>query len=864
MGNICVLREPASPRSSARLLHSPRRTPRSGSAEQNNLLESKAKPLRRRSKGSDISAEVEVPSLPEVARNAQARSRIETRLRKIHVLRRLPLDILRCLVDIAEEEEYHAGQVVCAQGQEADRLFFIEEGKALVQVEEDGECHVVAKLRGQEYFGEVSLSDGSEDSRIRTASVVAASNIRILSFARSALQDRSLRRIILDVLTKNRGHTMVLLKDHPVFGKLKLQDRIRLESAFELRTYSAGNVIVKQGDPAYELFLIQSGAVMVKVADRFGREEHVATLCAGDHFGERALMRNEPRSASVVALDACALLVLTRTQFEELGLREKSKLRTRTPILWAKQLEVQDESDDEEDRLPFSRWMALKSPWIAANPAKMEPFATLEICIRRARDLNSRGAPYVCLELNNQNTFLATKLQRGMSPKWEESFTLDIYHPLSVLSLQVYDGFNGLEGWMKDSLIGYIDLPLRDIPHNMSLHQWMSLRLDARYVNDLRARMSRQTNLADKENSRHGSLHVDIHLKSLRRFDRFFAMCLPEPFFGDGLEDLNMPELLEECLCLNEHIEHTLDYLFGHVWDMLLWRNIMASVLGLLCLQVVVWWPSALIPAVLLLVFFTLMGEHPDACDRCGVVLHLWRLMVLFVYDAALAVAQPIRTFQEFVLIGETPVSVRELRNSSVFTTMTVRRDDVNVVNNLGLSSQKKAAKTAQEVEQQQQVEKNIIEVLRRVQSWIPSSDSENFQRAQLNVRNLLLIFQVIDTVVGWKHRRASAAIALLSLSCSLLLLMSAWVRFFMQLCLSLWLIVILCRYSVLGRLVFAIATGYHQERLGTWETECPGDKMVEQSLSRGKAKRSSEPPCALEKDVGTVRRFSNPPHAVG
>jgi uncharacterized membrane protein len=63
------------------------------------------------------------------------------------------------------------------------------------------------------------------------------------------------------------------------------------------------------------LFLIQSGKVAVAAPDETGKEVVLASLGAGDFFGDLALLDGGPRSASVRTLEPCDMLVLGRDDF---------------------------------------------------------------------------------------------------------------------------------------------------------------------------------------------------------------------------------------------------------------------------------------------------------------------------------------------------------------------------------------------------------------------------------------------------------------------------------------------------------------------------------------------------------------------
>ena len=55
-------------------------------------------------------------------------------------------------------------------------------------------------------------------------------------------------------------------------------------------------------------------------------------LKAGDHFGENALLRNEPRQATIMAESELSLVMITRDKFKEVGLNEKLYFKSRRVV----------------------------------------------------------------------------------------------------------------------------------------------------------------------------------------------------------------------------------------------------------------------------------------------------------------------------------------------------------------------------------------------------------------------------------------------------------------------------------------------------------------------------------------------------
>src|ERR1700760_3926219 len=74
--------------------------------------------------------------------------------------------------------------------------------------------------------------------------------------------------------------------------------------------FKAGSTIFREGDEAHELFVIKSGQVRIQIGNRTIRE-----LSADDIFGEMALIDNEPRSATAIAITDVELVAVSEKQF---------------------------------------------------------------------------------------------------------------------------------------------------------------------------------------------------------------------------------------------------------------------------------------------------------------------------------------------------------------------------------------------------------------------------------------------------------------------------------------------------------------------------------------------------------------------
>lgn len=130
---------------------------------------------------------------------------------------------------------------------------------------------------------------------------------------------------------KKYEETMSFLSHVPLFMRLPKDQHPILAAACVNQPFKAGQTIITQGDVGREFFIIQSGEAEVLVSEGSSHKK-VASLKQGDYFGENALLRNEPRSATIKAVSEIKTLKITQEKFQQMGLNEKIQFANRKAV----------------------------------------------------------------------------------------------------------------------------------------------------------------------------------------------------------------------------------------------------------------------------------------------------------------------------------------------------------------------------------------------------------------------------------------------------------------------------------------------------------------------------------------------------
>lgn len=130
--------------------------------------------------------------------------------------------------------------------------------------------------------------------------------------------------------------------------------------------YEANRIVFKKGDRGDKCYVIVSGEVEVSVPDALGNEMVVSKLGQGDFFGEVALIKRVPRTATVRTTKLSKFVTLTRRSLNLINHKAPDVLEILTDIA-QRRLEARSQ-DSQDDVSPLRRFAMEGASLIRENP----------------------------------------------------------------------------------------------------------------------------------------------------------------------------------------------------------------------------------------------------------------------------------------------------------------------------------------------------------------------------------------------------------------------------------------------------------------------------------------------------------------
>ena len=209
-----------------------------------------------------------------------------------------------------------AGEILCQQHQDEAAFYLIIEGRARITVDVKGVEYFLSELGEGELVGEI----GAFYMIPRTASVTVAMPSVILEIPGDVSYDLIVNYPDLREKVRKRSKDRAInaaICGVPLFKQLSEHELLTLCHQSSLVSAKKNDQLIVEGNEGQGLYVMSLGVARVHVNVR-GKEEDLATLRAGDFFGERSLLTGEMRAASISAVTDIQLVLIDGEFFKSL------------------------------------------------------------------------------------------------------------------------------------------------------------------------------------------------------------------------------------------------------------------------------------------------------------------------------------------------------------------------------------------------------------------------------------------------------------------------------------------------------------------------------------------------------------------
>lgn len=170
---------------------------------------------------------------------------------------------------------------------------------------------MVKKYSPGEFFGELALLYNAP----RAASIYAKSDDCVVW----ALDRETFNNIVKEASVKKREKYVSFLSNVEILKTLNDYEINLIADAIREEKVAKDELVIKQGESGDKFYILESGnAVAIKTFVEDNITEEVYNYTEGSYFGELALIKDEPRAASVKTISDCKFLSLDRMSFKRL------------------------------------------------------------------------------------------------------------------------------------------------------------------------------------------------------------------------------------------------------------------------------------------------------------------------------------------------------------------------------------------------------------------------------------------------------------------------------------------------------------------------------------------------------------------
>ena len=221
---------------------------------------------------------------------------------------------LEVVINAMEEKRFKKGENIITQGDNGDCLYFVEEGNlnCYKKFQSNPEPKLVKQYQPGDAFGELALLYNAP----RAATITAESD-NVITWV---LDRETFNHIVKEAAQKKREKYENFLKNVEILSTIEPYELMQISDALKTGTFRKGDFIIKEGEMGDVFYILEEGKCEATKTLEPGKPDTVIKeYSVGDYFGERALIKGEPRACNIIAVsDTVKVISLDRISFKRL------------------------------------------------------------------------------------------------------------------------------------------------------------------------------------------------------------------------------------------------------------------------------------------------------------------------------------------------------------------------------------------------------------------------------------------------------------------------------------------------------------------------------------------------------------------
>ena len=249
-----------------------------------------------------------------IQKNEDQMNRIKGKIISSFIFSSLEKKDLEVVINAMEEKKFHLDDKVITQGEDGDCLYIVETGtlNCYKTFSSESAPKLLKTYQSGDSFGELALLYNCP----RAATIICSSDECILW----SLDRETFNNIVKEAAQKKREKYENFLKNVDILSTIDSYELGQICDSLKDGYYKKDDYIIKEGELGDVFYILEEGNCNATKTLEPGKPETIINeLKEGDYFGERALIRGEPRYANIIVTSNTAKVIsLDRLSFTRL------------------------------------------------------------------------------------------------------------------------------------------------------------------------------------------------------------------------------------------------------------------------------------------------------------------------------------------------------------------------------------------------------------------------------------------------------------------------------------------------------------------------------------------------------------------